>query len=154
MKFWNGWTGWIRTSGMTESKSVALPLGDGPTKLNQTAHIQMGWIVGIEPTTSRATIWRANQLRYTHHIKLGAPIRARTWDLLLRRQLLYPTELLAHLKCSNKTIKWSGWWESNPHNQLGRLGFYHWTTPAQQIFIPISIDHDNDYIRIICTCQD
>ena len=28
----NGWTGWIRTSGMTESKSVALPLGYGPIK--------------------------------------------------------------------------------------------------------------------------
>ena len=26
--------------------------------------------------------------------------------------------------------KWSGWWESNPHDQLGRLVFYHWTTPA------------------------
>ncbi len=27
-------------------------------------------------------------------------------------------------------LKWSGWWESNPRNQLGRLEFYHWTTPA------------------------
>ena len=25
---------------------------------------------------------------------------------------------------------WSGWWESNPRIQLGRLVFYHWTTPA------------------------
>ena len=25
---------------------------------------------------------------------------------------------------------WSGWWESNPRDQLGRLEFYHWTTPA------------------------
>ena len=24
----------------------------------------------------------------------------------------------------------SGWWESNPRVQLGRLVFYHWTTPA------------------------
>ena len=24
----------------------------------------------------------------------------------------------------------SGWWESNSHHQLGRLEFYHWTTPA------------------------
>ncbi len=30
--------------------------------------LSMGWIVGIEPTASRATIWRANQLRYTHRI--------------------------------------------------------------------------------------
>ena len=25
---------------------------------------------------------------------------------------------------------WSGWRESNSHSQLGRLKFYHWTTPA------------------------
>ena len=27
-----------------------------------------GWVVGLEPTTSRTTIWRANQLHHTHHI--------------------------------------------------------------------------------------
>ena len=38
------------------------------------------------------------QLNYDHHIESGAPGRIRTFDLRLRRALLYPAELRKRLE--------------------------------------------------------
>ena len=97
---------------MRESKSLALPLGDAPMwketgdRGNPDPLLCLGWEMGLEPTTPGTTIRCSNQLSYTHHVcprgilitdKIGTPEGTRTPGLLLRRQLLYPTELLAQI---------------------------------------------------------
>ena len=95
---------------------------------------KMGWIIGIEPMTSSATNWRSAD-----------------WAIPTMLARLKRLELLAHclegscsILLSYRRIYWSGWWESNPRNQLGRLMFYHWTTPAQPTFKIIA-----DYCRFV-----
>ena len=43
-----------------------------------------GWVLGLEPRASRATIWRANQLRHTHHkpiaVKLSPAVLSKRPD--------------------------------------------------------------------------
>ena len=65
-------------------------------RLLQAFFYLMGWKVRFELTISRATIWRPRPTR-PHPPCIGAPRETRTPDLLLRRQLLYPAELLAQI---------------------------------------------------------
>ena len=82
-----------------QSRLVLVPLGTPPNKkirrCRASADFLVGCPVGLEPTVSRSTIWRVNRLRYGHHI--DAPEGTRTPGPLLRRQLLYPPELRAHV---------------------------------------------------------
>ena len=99
---------------MRESKSLALPLGytpvskegkgTGRSRSSGPSALRVGWVKGLEPSTPGTTIRCSNQLSYTHQIhgiqknwENGTPEGIRTPGLLLRRQLLYPTELLAHI---------------------------------------------------------
>ena len=92
---------------MRQSRLVRAPLGTPPNKkirrCKASADFLVGCPVGLEPTVSRSTIWRVNRLRYGHHI--NAPEGTRTPGPLLRRQLLYPPELRAHV-----VIPWVPLW--------------------------------------------
>ena len=60
----------------------------------------MGWLMGLEPTTTEITTRGSTNWAIAAIVMqaYGAPGRIRTCDHLLRRQMLYPTELQA-LEC-------------------------------------------------------
>ena len=86
------------------------PYVESGNRGNPDPLLLLGWEMGLEPTTPGTTIRCSNQLSYTHHISTvwnphgerpeggsGTPEGTRTPGLLLRRQLLYPAELLARI---------------------------------------------------------
>ncbi len=88
--------------------ATPLDLGErpGPEQKLRPFRLHVGWVKGFEPSTPGTTIRCSNQLSYTHHITdarlhlkpAGTPGGTRTPGPLLRRQLLYPPELQAHLE--------------------------------------------------------
>ena len=95
-------------------------------------------VMGIEPTYPA---WKAGvlPLNYTRKYSVERAIDgARTRGLDLGKVARYQ---LRHYRIS-------GWWESNPRIQLGRLVFYHWTTPAQLV-VCASLSHQRRLVYMM-----
>ena len=75
----------------------------------------MGWAVRVELTTSRATIWRPNQLGHTHHMACQERLELPTYCL----------EGSCSIQLSYWRILWSQRWESNPQLLIGSQMFCH-----------------------------
>jgi hypothetical protein len=59
----------------------------------------LGWLMGFEPTTTGITIQDSTaELQPPSNLLTGAPDRIRTCYPRLRRPVLYPDELRAHIR--------------------------------------------------------
>ena len=73
------------------------------TVSKRRSETKMGWIVGLEPTTSRATIWHSSQLNYIHHaacVLLALPAESRRVMPLARLQGFEPGTYGLEGRCS------------------------------------------------------
>ena len=80
----------------------------------------------------RALSWRgfkSGNMGNSFRSSVSVVAASRLWELGDKL-----SRVLGQRRDTQANEKWSGRWESNPRLKLGKLGYYHYTTPA-----PISI---------------
>ena len=109
-----------------------------------------GWLVGLEPTTFRTTIWRSNRLNYSHHVsaflKCGAKIgiifdtanfwRLFFWKTIFFIEFLGLNQYIAHLWAVEKP------WRIN-ENGAKTFFFCKWNAGRERLKSPIFFRHSS-----------
>ena len=103
---------------MTESESVALPLGDTPTSISL-----MGWVVGFEPTYTGATTLGLNHLTIpTMSMLVNFVHCVVAVSLVMRVQFLKELATWNGLEPSTSSV--TGWHSNQLNYQAANGGSY------------------------------
>ena len=146
-----GWDGRTRTYEMPESKSGALPTWLQPNTIKK-----VGWVTGLEPVTSRTTIWRSTDWTIPTISGIQA---SRTIYLAFSKARLERLELPTHClegSCSIQLSYRRKQIEAGDGNRTHTISLEgwdssHWTTPANCLPISATLRIISAYVLFVNT---